>query len=142
MLTIHEDNVNLAARGAIIHVKLWAPKDVKTSFEPINAFAEIDTSIGTTRIQEGVATSLGLTPIGTIKTTSSTTLSYETNLYRIRLIFPQSKVAFEVDAIEVPFMLRPASRVKCRIGRDILKHTTLTYNGRSNSFSLDFRLGE
>jgi hypothetical protein len=137
MLSIHEDNVNLASRGVVVQVKLRTPKDVETGFAPIDTFAEIDTSIATTRIQEGVATSLGLEPIGTIKTTSSTTLSYETHLYRIRLVFPQCKLALEVEAIEVPFMLRPASRVKCRIGRDVLKHAVLTYNGLSNQFSLE-----
>ena len=64
-------------------------------------------------------------------------MSYETHLYRIRLVLPQGKSAFELDAIEVPFMLRPASRVRCRIVRDILKHMVLTYNGLSNQFSLE-----
>lgn len=90
MLSIHEDNVNLSASEVVVP---WAPKDVRTIFEPIDAFAEIDAAIATTRIQEGVATSLGLQPIATVRTTSSTSLSYETHLYRIRLVFPQSKLA-------------------------------------------------
>ncbi len=138
MRSIHEDNVNLAATGAVVPVRLWVPRNVKPTVLPIDTYAEIDTAIATTRIQEGVATSLGLQPIATIKTSSSTALSYETHLYRIRLVFPQSKLAFEIHAIEVPFILRPASRVKCRIGRDILKHSVLVYDGLKNMFSLSF----
>jgi hypothetical protein len=137
MLSIHENTVNLVATGAVVPVRLWVPRNVKPTVLPIDTFAEIDTAIATTRIQEGVATSLGLQPIATVKTTSSTALSFETYLYRIRLVFPQNKLAFEINAIEVPFMLRPASRVKCRIGRDVLKHAVLTYNGLSNQFSLE-----
>ena len=38
-----------------------------------------------------------------------------------------------------PFLIRPKVRIKCLIGRDILKHSVLIYNGHSNMFSLDFK---
>ncbi len=124
--------------GPLVAVKLTAPKEVKPMVPPIiDTLAEIDTGVLITRIQEGVATSLGLEPAGTVKITTATTPVYEAYLYRIRLLFPSGD-AFEVDAIEVPYMVRPHVRIKCLIGRDILKHSILTYNGFVNTFSLNF----
>ncbi len=139
MFTIHENNIDLAARGVIIPVKLWAPRNVPTTLGPLDVFALVDTSLANTRIQEGVATSLGLEPIDAIKATATTKYIHETYLYRIRLIFPQVNVAFEVQAVEVPFMVKPSDRIKCLIGRDVLKHAILIYNGQSNMFSLGFK---
>src|SRR5438046_835463 len=107
---------NLMRNGPLVAVKLCAPKEVKPTVPPIDALAEIDTSIVVTRIQEGVATSLGLEPAGKVKIMTDTTPAYESYLYRIRLQFPSGD-AFEADAIEVPYMVRPNVRIKCLIGR-------------------------
>ena len=104
---------------------------------PIDTLAEIDTGVLITRIQEGVATSLGLEPAETIKITTATKPAYESYLYCIRVVFPSGH-AFEVNAVEVPYMMRPNARIKCLIGRDVLQYSILTYNGYMNTFSLDF----
>jgi len=93
-----------------------------------------------TYIQEGVATSLGLTPMGPVPITATTRLVYEGYMYRIRLVFPEGG-AVEVNAVEVPYMIRPSKRIKCMIGRDILQHCTLTYDGRANAATLDLQVG-
>lgn len=90
-----------------------------------------------TVIQEGIATSLGLDPVGTIKITTVTTPVYECYQYRIRLLFPQGCAA-EVLAIEAPYLLQPDRRIKCLIGRDVLKRSLLIYYGLTNMFSLIF----
>lgn len=118
-------------------MKLCAPEEVASTEPPIDTLAEIDTSVLITRIQEGVATSLGLEPTGTVKITTATTMVYECYLYRLRLVFP-SREAFDGNAVEVPYMLRPNARIKCLIGRDILQYGILTYNGFMNTFSLNF----
>jgi hypothetical protein len=129
---------NLMQNGPLVAVKLCVPKEVKPTMTPIDTLAEIDTSIVVTRIQEGVATSLGLEPAGMVKIMTDTTPAYDSYLYRIRLQFSPGE-AFEADAIEVPYMVRPNVRIKCVIGRDILKHAVLTYNGCDNVFTLEFR---
>jgi hypothetical protein len=139
MFTIREESPDLTASGALVAVRLGAPRTVKSDLGQIDTLAEIDTSFVITRIQEGVATSLGLTPTGTVCITSSTALAYEAHLYNIRLVFPQNNLVFEVQAIEVPYMVRQHARIKCLIGRDILQHTVLTYNGRDKVFTLEFR---
>src|SRR2546421_3385291 len=122
MFTIHETNPDLATSGALVAVKLWVPRSVQSAREPIETTAEIGTSFACTYIQEGVATSLGLEPTGTVKITSTTKPVSVAQRYLIRLVFPQNNLAFEVQAIEVPYMLRPSVRIKCLIGRDILQH--------------------
>jgi hypothetical protein len=87
---------------------------------------------------EGVATSLGLEPVGMILITTPTAPMYEAHVFRIRLVIPEGNMAFEVNAVEVPYLLRPKVRIKCLIGRDILKYSVLTYNGLTNNFSLSF----
>lgn len=138
MFTIDEKNLDLAACGALVTVNLWVPREVKSTIEPIETLAEIDTALARTSIQEGVATSLGLEPVGTTKITTATAPMYEAHVFRIRLVFPDGNVAFEVNAVEVPYLIRPKVRIKCLIGRDILKHSVLTYNGLTNMFSLSF----
>lgn len=139
MASLADKTANLALSGALVSVKLWVPKQVQSILEPIDTLAEIDTSIAHTRIQEGVATSLGLEPIGMMKITTVTAYIYEAHLFRIRLVFPDGNMAFEVNAVEVPYMLRPHARIKCLIGRDVLRHSVLTYNGLANKFTLDFK---
>jgi hypothetical protein len=138
MATLISKPDNLAASGPLVTVKLWVPRHVESTCAPIDTLAEIDTAIARTCVQEGVATSLGLETIGTIKITTTTAPMYEAHVFRIRLVFPEWNMAFEVNAVEVPYMLRPHVRIKCLIGRDILKHSVLTYNGLTNMFSLSF----
>ena len=128
---------DLMRNGPLVAVTLCAPKETESIELPIDTLAEIDTGVLITHIQEGVATSLGLEPAGKVKITTATTPEYETYRYRIRLVFPSGH-AFEVDALEVPYMVRPHVRIKCLIGRDVLKYSILTYNGYTNTFSLNF----
>jgi hypothetical protein len=139
MSTIQKNNRNLKASGVLIPVKIGVPKTVQPAPEPITTLAEIDTTIITTRILEGVATSLGLMPTDTVCITSSTALAYETYRYTIRLVLPESNIAFEVQAIEVPYMVRFHARIQCLIGRDILRYGVLVYNGHASTFSLAFK---
>jgi hypothetical protein len=77
-------------------------------------------------------------PDETVKVTTVSLRSFDSYQYRIWLGLPKWCVS-EVSVIEVPFKLHSDTRVKCKIGRDILQHGVLTYNGRDNSFSLDFK---
>jgi len=128
---------DLAWCGALVAVKLCAPEAVKSDALPIDALAEIDTSSIMTVIQEGVATSLGLKPAKRLKIPTLTRPTYEGDVYLIRLQFPEGN-AIETPAIEVPYMLRDKVRIKCLIGRYVLKQIVFTYNGLTNTFSLRF----
>ncbi len=129
---------DLVQSGPLVAVKLWVPRQLKSDLQPIDTLAEIDTGVLLTRIQEGVATSLGLEPVGTRTISSSLKLKFEAHLFRVQVVFPEQKMTFEVDAVEVPYMMRPHSRIKCIIGRDILRYGVLSYNGLANTLSLTF----
>jgi hypothetical protein len=128
--------------GPVVTVQLWTPRLVQPCIDPIIALAEINTVYTQTFIQEGIATSLGLQPAGTIRIATAGKPLYEVHQFLLRVIFPADNWAYEVLAAEVPFMLRPKAngRIKCLIGRDILQYSILTYNGPANTFSLIFKV--
>lgn len=128
---------DLKQSGPLVAVKLCAPETVKPMVPPIDTMAEIDTGVLITRIQEGVATSLGLTSTGKLRVPTSFRPVYEADAYLLRIQFPEG-YAIETPAIEVPYMLRHKVRIKCLIGRYVLKQTVFTYNGLTNTFSLKF----
>jgi hypothetical protein len=140
MATYTSKPINLAESGVLIAVQLCAPSVVSSPLPPIDTLAEVNTSALHTYIQEGVATSLGLKPMGPVTITAATRLVYEGYMYRIRMVFPEGG-AVEVNAVEVPYMIRPAKRIKCMIGRDILQLCVLTYDGRANAATLDLQFG-
>src|SRR6266567_3110167 len=140
MTTFTSKPMSLVESGVLIAVQLCAPSVVSSPLPPIDTMAEVNTSAMYTYIQEGVATSLGLTPMGPVTITAATRLVYEGYMYRIRLVFPEGG-AVEANAVEVPYMIRPSKRIKCMIGRDILQLCTLTYDGRANAATLDLQVG-
>jgi hypothetical protein len=89
-------------------------------------------------MQEGIATSLELDPVGKILVATSTKPKYEAYVFRLRVVFPDNNMEFEISAVEVPYMIRPQKRIKCLIGRDIMQYGTLLYSGPANTFSLRF----
>jgi hypothetical protein len=128
---------SLLYTGPLVAVKLCAPEAVKSDAPPIDALAEINTSSILTVIQEGIATSLGLKFIGKLHVPTALRPVYEADAYLLRIQFAEEH-AIETRAIEVPFMLRNTLRIKCLIGRDVLKQAVFTYNGLTNTFSLKF----
>lgn len=94
----------------------------------------IDTGASGSVIRQGLATQLGLNPIGLtyINTPSSTNVGcYE---YAVRLIFPNN-VVVETPVLEAPLQ---GQNIQCLIGRDVLAHGVLVYIGYGNLFSLSF----
>ncbi len=130
---------NLEQCGPLIAVKLYENvlEEVALLLPPMDTLAVIDTAAPYTFIQEGVATSLGYTPDETVQITTASLRSFSSYQYRIWLGLPEWYV-LETNVIEVPFKLHSDTRVKCKIGRDILQYGVLTYNGPTNTFSLAF----
>ena len=136
---------DLALSGPRVEVKLWVPGYVNAELAyleqpipaPIDAIAFIDTGATKTIIQEGIAERLGLTPTGVTSISTPISANHECYQYQIRLLFPQG-IAADVLAVEVPWPTRHERYVQCLIGRDILKHSLLIYNGFTNTFTLIF----
>jgi hypothetical protein len=66
--------------------------------------------------------------------TPSTTEPIPVPEYRIRLVFGDG-IAYETDVAGVPL---GGQNVQCLLGRDLLEHLILSYNGPKNRFTLTF----
>ena len=138
MASIVGKPASLMTSGPLVAVQLCVPGEMKSDVPPIDTLAEIDTGSIATIIQEGVATSLGLKPLNRkLELPMLTRPKYTGYLYHIRVRFSDGSWV-ETAAMEMPYMLREHARIKCIIGRDILRHSVLVYNGVNNMFSLDF----
>ena len=94
----------------------------------------IDTGATASVLRAGLASQLGLNPVGItyINTPSSTNVPcYE---YAVRLAFPNN-VVVETTVLEAPMQ---GQHIQCLIGRDVLAHSVLVYIGYGNLFSLSF----
>lgn len=133
---------NLQSVGPVVEVRIAVGSAVEAALNktgtaipaPVPAVAMIDTGASGTVVQQGMASELGLRPIGltSINTPSATNVHcYE---YSLRLIFP-TNVVFETTAIEAPLQ---GQHIQCLIGRDVLGQGVFVYIGYSNLFSLSF----
>ena len=132
---------DLTLDGPLVAVSLYEYifEEVALLMPPMDTLAVIDTAAPYTLLQEGIATSLGFTPIETVNITTVSMRVYESYRYHMWLKFPEGNV-LEVSVIEVPYMLHPDARVKCKIGRDILRYGVLLYSGCANPFSFDLKV--
>lgn len=133
---------SLAAHGAVVSVRVEIPRverDLRTMLgRPIppalHFQALIDTGATHSVVRAGTAVHLGLHPsdVTLVHTASQADLLYPR--YPIRLVF-ENNVSFETTVLEAP----PENKyIECLIGRNILEHAILVYNGPGHLFSLSF----
>jgi hypothetical protein len=125
---------DLAASGPTMPIRLWVPEAVQTTMRPLDIIALIDTGAPTTMFNDDLVDWFSLTQVGKERFATVVEYGHEFYTYRIRLLFPDN-IAIEVVAVAVPNLAR---RVPCMIGRDVLKHCMLFYDGKTNSFALHF----
>lgn len=108
-----------------------APQQVKV----LKVLAMIDTGATGTVLSQGLATTLGIQPIGTtyINTPSSTNVLC--HQYDVQIVFPNQVNIGSIVITEAPLQ---GQHIQCLIGRDVLEHGLLVYTGYDNSFSLSF----
>jgi hypothetical protein len=80
---------------------------------------------------------LGLAPVSTTRIDDPTAQDIEVKQYHVQLQFPQGSY-IDVLAVEAPVPRAPEEYACCSIGRDVLKHALLIYNGMTNMYSLIF----
>jgi len=101
----------------------------------IKILAMIDTGATGTVISQGLATTLGINPVGTtlINTPSSTNVTCLQ--FDIQIVFPNNVNIASIVATEAPLQ---GQHIQCLIGRDVLQNGVLIYTGYDNSFTLSF----
>jgi predicted aspartyl protease len=97
--------------------------------------ALIDTGASTTAISQRLVKELGLVPRGTAKVYTSSRHSEMRNEYDISLEFGKDIYLQILRALEADFK---NYNIDCLIGRDILQHGKLVYDGPNNRVILTF----
>jgi len=125
--------VVLNQMGAFIEVTITHPRIIQENFKKqgksvptVNVNALIDTGASSTVITPRVADQLGLIHTGFQKVTSVQD-EQQRPVYYGFIIFPWG------GAKEIPIISCPLKNFDCLIGRDILMHWYLTYNGPDGS---------
>lgn len=108
---------------------------IELAITPSNKLAMIDTGAEVTVIGNGIASSLDLIPIGRTFLNTPSSTDVPCLQFDIPLIFPNQVLLQSIIAIEAPLT---DQHIQCLIGRDVLQHRVLIYNGYDNSFTLSF----
>lgn len=107
----------------------------KKKVPSVKVLALIDTGANTTAISQKVVKDLGLCPRGTAKVYTSSRRSEMRNEYDISLEFGKDIYLQILRALEADFK---NYKIDCLIGRDILEHGRLVYDGPGNKVQLSF----
>jgi len=94
----------------------------------------IDTGATGSVIQQGLASRLGLNPVGITQITTPSSANVACHEFLVRLLLPNN-VVVDTTVIEAPLQGQP---IQCLIGRDVLAHGVLVYVGYVNLFTLSF----
>jgi hypothetical protein len=136
---------NLVANGAYIPLKLWVPEYIAAerrmrnvpAIPPIPAAGMIDTGAYRSAVDAGVAKRLGLTAVGSAVISTPSDENIPCDEYYIQLQLPQGFVA-DVLVNELPRRNGNDRIAWCILGRDVLQHGLLIYNGITSMYSLIF----
>lgn len=131
---------DLIRYGPTLEVKIEPILDVqellRAEGQPVPSAAllgMIDTGASGTLVEPNVFKPLNMKPFTVARLrTASTVQPLIRGQYRTRIVIAQD-IAFEVDAVGGSLI---GQRVQCLIGRDILQHMVLTYDGPRSRFTL------
>lgn len=101
--------------------------------EPISGRALIDTGASITCVDEEVANTLGV-PVREVVTMVSATEEIEKNVYPIQMDVAGSELT--IDAPQAAGANLQEQGLVALVGRDVLSHTTLHYNGPAGEYTL------
>lgn len=135
------ESATLASDGPIVQITfsptLAAQQALTTSKQPIptpvKAAAMIDTGASATVVKKGLLNPLGLHPVGSVPVSTPTSQNVTCATYAVLLGLPNGFL--EISAVETPLQ---GQNIEALIGRDVLQHGLLIYNGASGQFTLAF----
>jgi hypothetical protein len=132
----------LAARGPILQVEIHLPTPLAQHYQnvgtplpqPTVGLAMVDTGASKTCVDGNVIASMAVPPLNQIQihTPAGLTSQY---LYPARLVFPGTPLP-SIDFSSVVGSQLSAQGIVALIGRDVLQHFLLVYNGPAGMFSL------
>jgi predicted aspartyl protease len=133
---------NLQQTGPVVQVQIGIGSALEQHLRskqqsvpsPVAAQALIDTGATGTVVNPGIVSSLNLNPVGSTLIHTPSSSNVRCSQYLVRLHFPSGVVA-EALAISAPLHGQP---IQCLVGRDVLRHGVLIYNGYMQHFTLSF----
>ena len=139
---LHVPVPNMRERGPIVHLKVGIGRAAESALlrtgsavpTPVDATGLIDTGSARSVLKKGLPSELGLTPVGAVEIDTPSSMDLEVLEYLVQFWFEET-LGLEAKALEAPL---PVAGLRVLIGRDILSHGRLIYNGRREEFRLDF----
>lgn len=127
--------VALAQRGPVVQVVVTAAKSILSELlqqgitppVPVPGLALIDTGASVTCIDDDAATKLKLPVVDVVRVTSASHPSAEQNVYPVS--FQIQGLPVIVDSPRAVGALLASQGLVALLGRDVLQHFTLFYNG-------------
>lgn len=125
---------NLQSSGPILEIQIGMPRDLINVLKetgqpvpnPIKAIALIDTGATSSVVNPTIIQGLKVAPIGRVRINTPSDANVECDMYKLALILPDGVAIESSDVIEAPLVGQP---IQCLLGRDILRHGVLIYNG-------------
>ncbi|PWU10670.1 MAG: hypothetical protein C5B50_25000 [Verrucomicrobia bacterium] len=129
--------------GLLLPVEIHVPQALASALtsqgaavpQPITGNAMVDTGATGCCIEESLVQRLGLQPIGQVNVCGQSGTRLQ-NLYLARMSFPGSPI----PTLELPLIgvQMPGQNLISLIGRDLLRHCVLVYNGPLGSYTIAF----
>lgn len=142
--TGQRDPGRLQLDGPCLHVEIGLPRALSAALQaagqalptPQVGVGLIDTGASATAVDEGLLLALGLAPTGAtpIATPSGAT---QQALYACEIAFPGTPIPALDLSVVIGSVLAPQGIVAL-IGRDLLRHFLLVYNGPEGEWTLAF----
>lgn len=132
-------NPNIIKDGLIVDVLIGLSpilinklkNENKKVHQPIPVKMLFDTGASCTVIQDGLPQKLGLKPHGQISISTPSSENYPCLVYHVVIIFPNNVIT-EGPVVAAPLK---GQNIQGLIGRDILSHGVLIYNGYMKQFT-------
>lgn len=132
----------LAQRGPVVQVVVMAAEPLVTQLlqqgitppEPVAGLALIDTGASTTCVDDDAAVSLKLPVVDVVTIASASHASTNQNVYP--LSFQIQGLPMTVDSLRTVGAPLRAQGLLALLGRDLLQHFTLFYNGAAGQITL------
>jgi hypothetical protein len=104
---------------------------------PVDARLLVDTGATGSLVREGILTTLGLHPVGTVNINTPSSKGVPCPLYSVRLTLPH-RGYIDTSVIQAPPDGLAGQNIDGLIGRDVLQYGILIYLGQKQQFTLSF----
>lgn len=133
----------LAAAGLLLSIEINIPQSLASVLttqsiqlpKPVTGNALVDTGASSCCVEESCLIGLGLRPIRPVTVSGQNGPTVQ-NIYQARLSFPGTPIPMlDIDVIGVQIA---SQNLLSLIGRDLLRHCVLIYNGPMGAYTLSF----